>query len=84
MARNLLHAGHELAVFNRSREKSQAFEAEGARVARSLAEASASVLILSSNCAIFVSYWAILIRISFSLPDKAATSVSFTLILSTH
>jgi 3-hydroxyisobutyrate dehydrogenase-like beta-hydroxyacid dehydrogenase len=56
MARNLLHAGHELAVFNRSREKSQVFEAEGARVARSLAEAcqgaEAAVTMLSDDRAV--------------------------------
>lgn len=33
MARNLLRAGHQLAVFNRTREKAEALEAEGARVA---------------------------------------------------
>jgi 3-hydroxyisobutyrate dehydrogenase-like beta-hydroxyacid dehydrogenase len=35
MARNLLRAGHQVAVFNRTREKAQALEAEGARVAAS-------------------------------------------------
>lgn len=39
MARNLLHAGHELAVYNRTREKAQTLAAEGAAVADSPAEA---------------------------------------------
>lgn len=33
MARNLLRAGHELVVYNRSREKAEALVADGARVA---------------------------------------------------
>jgi 3-hydroxyisobutyrate dehydrogenase-like beta-hydroxyacid dehydrogenase len=40
MARNLLRAGHSLAVYNRSREKAAAFAADGARVASSPADAS--------------------------------------------
>src|ERR1700730_375384 len=40
MARNLLRAGHSLAVFNRSREKAEAFAAAGAGVAHSHADAS--------------------------------------------
>ena len=39
MARNLLRAGHQLAVYNRNREKAQALAAEGARVAASPADA---------------------------------------------
>src|SRR5579864_3649906 len=39
MARNLLRAGHTVAVFNRSREKAVALAADGARVASSLADA---------------------------------------------
>ena len=39
MARNLLSAGHALAVYNRSREKAEALAAEGARVADSPADA---------------------------------------------
>ena len=39
MARNLLRAGHSLAVFNRSREKAEALGAAGARVANSPADA---------------------------------------------
>jgi 3-hydroxyisobutyrate dehydrogenase-like beta-hydroxyacid dehydrogenase len=39
MARNLLRAGHEVAVYNRSREKADALVADGARVADSPAEA---------------------------------------------
>src|SRR4029077_10500155 len=32
MARNLLRAGHEVTVFNRTREKAEALAADGARV----------------------------------------------------
>jgi 3-hydroxyisobutyrate dehydrogenase-like beta-hydroxyacid dehydrogenase len=40
MARNLLRAGHRMAVYNRSREKAEALGSEGARVAGSPAEAA--------------------------------------------
>ncbi len=40
MARNLLLAGHEVAVYNRSRDKAEALEANGARLADSPADAS--------------------------------------------
>lgn len=40
MAHNLLRAGHTLTVYNRSREKAEAFAASGARVASSPADAS--------------------------------------------
>ena len=40
MARNLLRAGHDLAVYNRSREKADALASEGARVAASPADAA--------------------------------------------
>jgi 3-hydroxyisobutyrate dehydrogenase-like beta-hydroxyacid dehydrogenase len=40
MARNLLRAGHTVAVYNRGREKAQALAADGARVADSPANAS--------------------------------------------
>src|ERR1022692_951553 len=33
MARNLLRAGHEVVVFNRSREKAEVLVADGARIA---------------------------------------------------
>jgi 3-hydroxyisobutyrate dehydrogenase-like beta-hydroxyacid dehydrogenase len=39
MAHNLLRAGHNLAVYNRSREKAEALAKEGARVADSPADA---------------------------------------------
>jgi 3-hydroxyisobutyrate dehydrogenase-like beta-hydroxyacid dehydrogenase len=39
MARNLLRAGHEVAVYNRSRAKAEALAADGARIAGSPAEA---------------------------------------------
>ena len=39
MARNLLRAGHTMAVYNRSREKAEALAREGARVADSPADA---------------------------------------------
>ena len=35
LARNLLRAGHEVVVFNRTREKAEALVADGARVADS-------------------------------------------------
>jgi len=40
MARNLLRAGHEVTVCNRTREKSEALSGDGARIAESPAEAS--------------------------------------------
>ena len=42
MARNLMRAGHELAVYNRSRERAEPFAKEGGRVAGSPAEACAA------------------------------------------
>jgi 3-hydroxyisobutyrate dehydrogenase-like beta-hydroxyacid dehydrogenase len=39
MARNLLRAGHTLAVYNRSREKAEALAGDGVRVADSPADA---------------------------------------------
>ena len=56
MARNLLRAGHELTVYNRSREKSEALSGEGARVAASPAEAcrncEAALTMLSDDQAV--------------------------------
>jgi len=43
MARNLLRAGHEVVVFNRSREKAEALAADGARIADSPASACGMV-----------------------------------------
>ena len=40
MARNLLRAGHEVSVYNRSRDKAEALVGDGARLTRSPAEAS--------------------------------------------
>jgi 3-hydroxyisobutyrate dehydrogenase-like beta-hydroxyacid dehydrogenase len=40
MARNLIRAGHTVAVYNRTREKAEALAAKGARVASSPADAS--------------------------------------------
>jgi 3-hydroxyisobutyrate dehydrogenase-like beta-hydroxyacid dehydrogenase len=40
MARNLIRAGHTLAVYNRSREKAEVLAADGARVAESPADAA--------------------------------------------
>jgi 3-hydroxyisobutyrate dehydrogenase-like beta-hydroxyacid dehydrogenase len=42
MARNLLRAGHEVTVYNRTPEKAQVIAAEGARVADSPADAAAA------------------------------------------
>ncbi len=39
MARNLLRAGHEVTVYNRTPERSRALSADGAKVAASVAEA---------------------------------------------
>jgi len=39
MARNLLRAGHDVAVYNRTREKAEALRTDGARVAKSPADA---------------------------------------------
>jgi 3-hydroxyisobutyrate dehydrogenase-like beta-hydroxyacid dehydrogenase len=40
MARRLLAAGHEVTVWNRTRERAEALAAEGARVAATPAEAA--------------------------------------------
>jgi 3-hydroxyisobutyrate dehydrogenase-like beta-hydroxyacid dehydrogenase len=56
MARNLLRAGHELAVFNRTREKAEVLAADGARVAGSPADActgcDAVMTMLSDDAAV--------------------------------
>src|SRR5436305_822809 len=39
MARNLLHAGHQVTAYNRSRERAEALKTDGAEVAVSPAEA---------------------------------------------
>jgi 3-hydroxyisobutyrate dehydrogenase-like beta-hydroxyacid dehydrogenase len=40
MARNLMRAGHQLTVFNRTREKAQALTEEGAQIAQTAADAA--------------------------------------------
>ena len=40
MARNLLHAGHEVTVYNRTRAKAEPLAADGARVASSIEDAA--------------------------------------------
>jgi 3-hydroxyisobutyrate dehydrogenase-like beta-hydroxyacid dehydrogenase len=56
MARNLLRAGHELTVYNRTREKAEALAREGARVAASPAEAcreaEAAITMLADDAAV--------------------------------
>src|SRR6185437_15907143 len=56
MAKNLLRAGHEVTVYNRSREKAEAFAKEGARVAASPGEAcrdcEAAMTMLSDDAAL--------------------------------
>lgn len=56
MARNLLRAGHTVAVFNRSREKAEALATDGARVASSPADAGrdaeAVQTMLADDCAV--------------------------------
>ena len=52
MARNLLRAGHQVAVYNRRREKAEALAAEGARTADSPADAcrdSAAVMTMLAD-----------------------------------
>ena len=46
MARNLVRAGHDLAVYNRTRSRAEELEGEGARVADSPADAASSVDVL--------------------------------------
>ena len=56
IARNLLRAGHEVAVYNRSREKAQALVSEGASVAETPADAcrevEAAFTMLSDDAAV--------------------------------
>lgn len=56
MARNILRAGHELTVYNRTRSHAEPFAAEGARVADSPADAvrgcEAAVTMLANDAAI--------------------------------
>ena len=56
MARNLIRAGHQVTVYNRSRAKGEALVHEGARVAESVAEAcrqcEAVVTMLSDDAAV--------------------------------
>jgi len=47
MARNLLKAGHELTVFNRTRSKAEALASAGAKVANSLTEASTAEVVMT-------------------------------------
>ncbi len=46
MARNLIRAGHQLTVFNRTRQKAEALKKDGARVAASAAEVLAGAEVL--------------------------------------
>ncbi|MHB8653440.1 MAG: NAD(P)-dependent oxidoreductase [Terriglobia bacterium] len=47
MARNLLKAGHELVVYNRTRSRADSLQAEGAKVAASPAEAAAAPVLVT-------------------------------------
>jgi len=47
MARNLLKAGHELVVYNRTRSRADSLEAEGASVATSPAQAAAAPVLVT-------------------------------------
>jgi 3-hydroxyisobutyrate dehydrogenase-like beta-hydroxyacid dehydrogenase len=47
IARNLLKAGHELTVYNRTRSKAEALASAGAKVANSVAEASAAEIVMT-------------------------------------
>jgi 3-hydroxyisobutyrate dehydrogenase-like beta-hydroxyacid dehydrogenase len=55
MARNLLKAGHELTVYNRTREKADPLASEGARIAANPAEAcegEAAITMLADDAAV--------------------------------
>src|ERR1700728_4687986 len=47
MATNLVKAGHELTVYNRSPAKSQVLAAQGAKIARSVAEACQAEVVMT-------------------------------------
>ena len=47
IARNLLRAGHDLTVYNGTRSKAEALASAGAKVANSLAEASAPEVVIT-------------------------------------
>ncbi|MGA2475809.1 MAG: NAD(P)-dependent oxidoreductase [Terriglobia bacterium] len=47
IARNLLKAGHELTVYNRTRSKAEALASAGAKVANSLTEASTAEVVMT-------------------------------------
>jgi 3-hydroxyisobutyrate dehydrogenase-like beta-hydroxyacid dehydrogenase len=47
IARNLLRAGHELTVYNRTRSKAEALASAGAKVANSLTEASSPEVVIT-------------------------------------
>jgi len=47
IARNLLQAGHELTVYNRTRSKAEALASAGATLANSLAEASTAEVVMT-------------------------------------
>lgn len=47
IARNLLKAGHELTVYNRTRSKAEALASAGAKLANSLAEACAAEVVMT-------------------------------------
>jgi 3-hydroxyisobutyrate dehydrogenase-like beta-hydroxyacid dehydrogenase len=47
IARNLLKAGHELTVYNRTRSKAEALASVGAKVANSLTEASTAEVVMT-------------------------------------
>jgi 3-hydroxyisobutyrate dehydrogenase-like beta-hydroxyacid dehydrogenase len=47
IARNLLRAGHELTVYNRTRSKAEALASAGAKVASSLTEASTAEVVIT-------------------------------------
>jgi len=63
MARNLVRAGHHLAVYNRTRRKAEALAAEGAHVAESPAEAArgaeAVVTMLADDHAVEQNVWGV-------------------------
>jgi 3-hydroxyisobutyrate dehydrogenase-like beta-hydroxyacid dehydrogenase len=62
MARNLMRAGHELTVFNRTRQRAEALASEGARVAETPADAAADAEVLVTMVADDRALRAVLLR----------------------
>jgi 3-hydroxyisobutyrate dehydrogenase-like beta-hydroxyacid dehydrogenase len=83
MARNLLCGGHELTVFNRTRERAQALAAEGARVAESPADAcrgcDAVMTMLSDDAAVVEAAASIVEGLAAGAVHLSASTISTAL-----